>query len=177
MPSEFFESFENSSPSDIIQSPLLPILKASQFFALSETELNRVKEIVESLATNDSDSEFFDILSSLEIAGIVAAISRDKVLADKIAEVIIGFHATDAQPNQIPHLIGVLLQTAGAYEEYDQWFDWLDKFLTLFGTRLRHLPCGPLQTFIQNLDEIGIVLSIDSWFQIRARNRATAGEG
>ena len=176
VPSEFFESFEKSSPSDIKQSPLLPILKASQFFALSETELNRVKEIVESLATNDSDSDFFDILNSLEIAGIVAAISRDKVLADKIAEVIIEFHATAAQPNQIPHLIGVLLQTAGAYEEYDQWFDWLDKYLTLFGTRLRHQSCGPLQTFIQNLDEIGIVLSIDSWFQMRARNRASAGE-
>ncbi len=177
VPSEFFESFENSSPSDIRQPTLLPILKASQFFALSDTERNRVMKIVESLATNDSDSDFFDTLNSLEIAGIVAAISRDKVLADKVAEVIVRFHSTDAQPNQIPHLIGVLLQTAGAYEEYDQWFDWLDKYLTLFGTRLSPTLQSreSLQTFIENLDEIGVVLPIDSWFQMRARMRASAG--
>ncbi len=175
VPSEFFESFQNTSPSDIKLSSLLPILKASQFFALSETELCHVKEVVESLATNDSYSDSLDTLKDLEFAGIVAAISRDMVLADRIAEVIIGLYATNVQPDQIPHLIGVLLQTASAYEEYDQWFNWLDKYLTLFGTRLRHLPRGPLQTFIQNLDEIGIVLSIDSWFQMRARIRASAG--
>ena len=176
VPSEFFESFENSSPSNIKQSTLLPILKASQFFALSETELKHVEEVIESLAEYASSSDS-STLENLELGGIIAAISRDKVLADRIAEVIIGLYATSAQPNQIPHLIGVFLQTASAYEEYGQWFNWLDKYLTLFGTRLRRLPREPLQSFIQNLDEIGIVLSIDSWFQMRARIRASAGEG
>ena len=176
VPSEFFESFENSSPSDIKQSTLLPILKASQFFALSETELKHVEEVIESLAEYASNSDS-STLESLELGGIIAATSRDKVLADRIAEVIIGLYATNAQPVQIPHLIGVFLQTASAYEEYGQWFNWLDKYLTLFGTRLRRLPREPLQSFIQNLDEIGIVLSIDSWFQMRARTRASSGEG
>ena len=131
VPSEFFESFENSSPSDIKQSTLLPILKASQFFALSETELKHVEEVIESLAEYASSSDS-STLENLELGGIIAAISRDKVLADRIAEVIIGLYATSAQPNQIPHLIGVILQTASAYEEYGQWFNWLDKYLTLF---------------------------------------------
>ncbi len=177
VPPEFFEYVENSATDDVNQSTILPILSASQYFTLREIDLNRAKSALESLATSYSNSSSLSTLKSLEYLGIIAAINRDRVLADRIGEVIVGLYATNVQPNQMPSLIGFLLQTAAAYEEYDHWFNWLDKNLTLFGTRLKREKGETLREFIEILDEIASVLPVDSWFQIRARIRASAGEG
>ena len=159
------------------ESPeLFPTLAmAAQFFALGEPELELAREAVERMAEDDCDADLRDNLTCLELASIVAAANRDETLADGIADAVVRVVPGISNEEEIQIVLRIVLQAAAAYELQDVWFKWLEERLASIAAGLPSPPNEALQTFLGHLGEIQIVLSVDSWFHIRAKSMALAG--
>ena len=134
----------------------------SQFFALGQPELDRAREAVKTLKENNAPSELPASLRLLESASLVAAANRNAPLADGVVDAVIRIAPRISTEGEIQRILRIMLQAAAAYEEHDAWFKWLEEGLASIATRLPPPPNKSLQIFLDHLNEIERILSIDS---------------
>ena len=111
----------------------------------------------------------------LRLASIVAAVNRDAVLADGIADAVVRFASKRSEGKDVPIILWIMLQAAATHEAHDEWFKWLEGRLASIAIHLPPPPNECLQMFRDHLDEIEKVLPINSWFHLRAKSIASAG--
>ena len=156
-------------------SALQQLVTVSQLFALGEPILERSRDAVKTIGENAGDTDRQENLKCLELASVVAAATRDAMLADRIADAVIGLVPKISEVEEIATILQITLQGAAAYEAHDAWFNWLEERLTSIATNLPPPPNESLNVFLGHLGEIGLILPIESWFHIRARSVALAG--
>ena len=147
----------------------------SQFYVLDTLELEHARESVKTLVSNIQDDDKEDVFMCLQLASIVAATSRDTVLADEILNVLINITPTISKDELLTILL-MMLRTAGAHQTQHAWFEWLENGLSNIVTRL----AGSAHTnklvpeLILFLEQIEMVFPVESWFHIRARSMISA---
>ena len=167
-PSESIPQQVCGEPEEIGQLYLLTTL--SQRFAISKSELDRARNTIRGLSHEVNESN----LKCLEWACIIASANRDAVMADDIADAAVRM-ASQVPEENIYKLIQVILQAAAAHEAHDTWFKWIEERLVSIANHLPGPPDKSLNVFQGHLDEIGRVLPIDSWFQVRPSSIASSG--
>ncbi len=171
IPQELSEKLEEADVHDPETCPLQPLVTVSQLFAVGEPELDHARKTVRELSHEVSESN----LKCLASASIVAAANRDTILADDIADAAVRMAPQVTQGEEIHKLFQFILQAVAAHEAHDTWFQWIEERLTYIAIHLPSPPNNCLKVFQDHLDEIGKVLPIDSWFQVRARSIASSG--
>ena len=146
----------------------------SQFFALGEPELDRVREAVETIGETNASTELPENLRLLESASIVAAANRSASLADEIVDALVRI-VPRLSTEEISRSLQIMLQAAAVHEAHEAWFTWLEEGLARIATHLPSPPDKSLQAFLVHLGGIERVLPLDSWFHLRARAIALAG--
>ena len=154
---------------------LQQLVTVSQLFALGESTLERAREVVKTIGENTGDTDQEENLKCLELASVVAAATRDAMLADRIADAVIRLVPKISKVEEIATILQITLQAAAAFEAHDAWFNWLEERFTSIATNLPPPPNESLDVFLGHLGEIGLILPIESWFHIRARSVALAG--
>ena len=172
MPKKFIEYFNNSQQNQVQTLPLLSLMKASQFFAISKSDLEYARNTVKSMTGDIDDIDPLNILLNLELASIIAATNRDVKLANNIADVVNCVCTKACQDGWISRILRVLIQSAAANETHDSWFSWLEDRLATIATRLPTSPIESMQIFLDHLNELEKVLPIESWFHSRAKSIA-----
>lgn len=149
--------------------PWQAFVTLSQTHELNATQLTTFQTAVRRLQTERSDMELSDLLRYADYSGIVAAASRDSRLADAVADLIARIAGVANEPSHVAQLTGYLLQAAGAHGGPKAWSEWLDKRLVQVAKQLPPPPSESSRVFVDLLDELAVVLPVDSWVQLRAR--------
>ena len=156
-------------------SALQHLVTVSQLFALEKPTVERAQDVVKAVGKNTGDPDQQENLKCLESASVVAAATRDASLADGIADAVIAIAPRLAKAEEIAMVLQITLQAAAAYETHEAWVKWLDQRLESIATNLPSLPKDALWVFLGQLGELGSILPIESWVQIRARSVALTG--
>ena len=172
---ELSEGLGNAWAEGSTLSALHQLVTVSQLFALDEPMLERARDAVKTIAENPGDTDRQENLECLESASVVAAATRDEMLADIIASAVIGMVTKVSDVKEIATILQITLQAAAAYEAHDAWVEWLEERLTSLATNLPPRPSESLNVFLGHLGDIGSILPIEFWFHIRARSIALAG--
>ncbi len=159
------------SERDILQQ----LVTVSQMAALDDPMLERAREAVKAMVKKLDDTSREENLKCLELASIVAAATRDAVLADSIADVVIGMVPTISNMEEIGVVLQLTLRAAAANEEHDTWFNWLEDRLTRIANSLPPPPNESQKVFLVHLGELSSILPVESWFHTRARSLAMSG--
>lgn len=149
--------------------PWQAFVTLSQTHELNATQLATFQTAVRRLLTECSDMELSDLLRYADYSGIVAAASRDSRLADAVADLIARIAGVANEPSHVAQLTGYLLQAAGAHGDPKAWSEWLDKRLVQVAEQLPPPPSESSRVFVDLLDELAVVLPVDSWVHLRAR--------
>ena len=149
--------------------PWQAFVTLSQTHELNATQLATFQTAVRRLLTECSDMELSDLLRYADYSGIVAAASRDSRLADAVADLIARIAGVANEPSHVAQLTGYLLQAAGAHSDPKAWSEWLDKRLVQVAEQLPPPPSESSRVFVDLLDELAVVLPVDSWVHLRAR--------
>ena len=171
IPQNVSQELEEAGARDEQMLPLQPLVTVSQLFAAGEPELERARNTVKALSHEVNESN----LKCLASASIVAAANRDTILADDIADSAVRMAPQVTEGEEIHKLFQAMFQAAAAYQAHDIWFKWLEDRLMNIAIHLPGPPNKCLKVFQDYLDEIGKVLPIDSWFQVRASSIAYSG--
>ncbi len=155
--------------------PVQPLVTASQFFALGKPDLGRVLQAVKTVAENNASTTSHENLMLLGLASIVAAVNRDAVLADGIADAVVRVASKISEGKDVPIILWIMFQATATHEAHDEWFKWLEGRLASIAIHLPPPPNECLQMFRNHLDEIEKVLPIKSWFHLLAKSIASAG--
>jgi len=153
-------------------APFKSLVIASQLFSLGPSELEQVgKEIKPIAPSNDGTWNVRAILERLELAGLVAAASRDTQLADAIADAAVKISEGISEA-EVRAILVIILQAGAAHYEQEAWFKWLEEKLAGIAGRL---PQKSLVVFLRHIGELETVLPATSWFHLRAKATALAG--
>ena len=171
IPQHISEELEEASVDDSETGRLQTLGIVSQLFSASKPELDRARNTVRGLSHEVNESN----LECLASASIVAAANRDAILADDIADTAVRMAPQVSEEEEIHKLFKAVLYAAAAHEAHDTWFKWLEERLVNIAIHLPGPPNKCLNVFQDHLNEIGKVLPIDSWFQVRASSIASSG--
>ena len=149
--------------------PWQAFVTLSQTHELNATQLATIQTAVRRLLTECSDMELSDLLRYADYSGTVAAASRDSTLADAVADLIARIAGVADEPSYVAQLTGYLLQAAGAHGDPKAWSEWLDRRLVQVAEQLPPPPSESSRVFVDLLDELAVVLPVDSWVHLRAR--------
>ena len=155
--------------------PVRALVTVSQLFAVGKPELERTLQAVQKIAVNNASTASHENVMLLRLASIVAAVNRDAVLADGIADAVVRVASKISEGKDVPIILWIMLQAAATHEAHDEWFKWLEGRLASIAIHLPPPPNECLQMFRDHLDEIENVLPIKSWFHLRAKSIAAAG--
>ncbi|MCY4426046.1 MAG: hypothetical protein OXC05_03310 [Halieaceae bacterium] len=156
--------------------PWAMLVTVSQLYVLSEKELDRARQNIMGIVGEGQGISLQVENMDLELASIVAAASRDTILADSLGRVAVNMARMASKEKEIQKIFQIILQAAAAYEKRVEWFHWLEEKLAQIATCLPQGQNNVLSLFLGCLDEIQVILPADSWFHIRARCIALAGE-
>ena len=172
---EFTQNLERTRTEATTRIFLESLAIASQIFILSESELDFAREAVRTLAEKiRADAEMQENLECLQMVSVIAAASRDTALADEVLDVLVSVVPSVSSREQITTILLIVLQTAGVHEMHEPWFDWLEERLARIATQLTLPPHRLLEIFLCQLDEMQVILPMESWFHIRAKCIALA---
>ena len=171
IPKQVSEEIEEASVKDTATSLLQRLVTISQLFALGDSELDCARNTVSGISHEVNESN----LESLWSASIVAAANRDAILADNIADAVVRMVPQVIEAEEVHKLVHIMLQAAAAHKAHDTWFEWLEEKLMDVATQFPSPPNECLEIFQEQLDEIAMVLPIDSWFYLRADSIASSG--
>ena len=175
VPQEVTEQLKDASTDSAELSPMPLLVTASQLFALGSPELDFILQSVRKIAENNAPTELRENLKLLELAGIVAAATREPRLANGIAEAVVRVASRTSEEEDIELIFRIMLRAAAAYEAHDVWCKWLEESLASIATHLPPPPNQCLRMFLDRLDELERVSPIESWFHVRAKSQAMAG--
>ena len=171
VPQSVLQGLEEASTNDTETSDLLHLATISQTYALGEPELARARNTVFGLSHDLNESN----LECLASASVVAAANRDAMLADNIADAAARMAPEVSEGEEFHKLFHVVLQAAAAHEAHDTWFKWLEERLSNIAGLLPSPPNKCLEAFQDQLQEISVVLPVESWFHLRASSTASSG--
>ena len=121
------------------------------------------------------EGDLEDDLSYLNAASIIASGTREQLLSDAIVEAMLKLAPKITSDDDMFVFLQILLQTAGAFEVEDTWYEWLGKRLSELSLQLPAPPSKALQVLVRHLDSIGTILPIDRSFVRHARSIASSG--
>ena len=173
IPSEHSDLLEKAWAEN--NQPWAMLVTVSQLYVLSEKELDRARQNIIGIVGEGQGISLQVENMDLELASIVAAASRDTILADSLGRVAVNMARMASKEKEIQKIFQIILQAAAAYEKRDEWFHWLEEKLAQIATCLPQGQNNVLSLFLGCLDEIQVILPADSWFHIRARCIALAG--
>ena len=171
IPQHVSEELEEAGTRDSETCPLQPLVTVSQLFTAGKPELDHARNTVRGLSQEVNESN----MECLASASVVAAANRDVILADDIADAAVRMAPQVSEGEEVHKLFQVMLQAAAAHETHSIWFKWLEERLMSIAINLPSPPTKCLEVFQDHLEEIGKVLPIDSWFQMRAGSIASSG--
>ena len=177
IPEQVAERLNAARTDSGIESQFQQLVTASQLFALGKPELEYTLQIVRAMAEGNSDNDPRENLRLLNLASIIAVANRDTMLADGIAEIVVGTASRVARGGDAQLILQIMLQCAAAYDRHDAWFGWLEARLASVAVHLPSTPNECLQVFRDHLYSLGAILPIGSWFHIRAVSIASSGAG
>ncbi len=145
----------------------------SHIYRMPQATLNGVRNAVKALGPTFGKEEFMRLAS----ASIVAAANRDVQMADDIAQAVANMASQVSESSDIGRIIEVVLRTAAAHEDSDDWSTFLEDTLARLAFALPARPSDCLEVFRHQLCLMGNVLPVDSWAQVRAILIASSGLG
>ena len=172
---EFSQDLKRIRAESTAQIFLESLTMASQLFILGESELHFAREVVKTMADKTrADGEIQKNLECLQMFSFIAAASRDTILADEVLDVLVSVIPGISSREQIPTILLIVLQAAGAHEMHESWFNWLEERLARIATQLTLSQHMLSETFLRQLNEIEVILPMESWFHLRAKCVALA---
>lgn len=149
--------------------PWQAFVMLSQTHELSANQLATFQTTVRRLLTAGGDLEPSALLRYADYSSIVASASRSRTLADAVADFVVRIASVVNEPSHVAQLIACLLQTAGVHGDSTAWSEWLDTRLVQVAEQLPPPPSESSRVFVDLLDELAVVLPVDSWVHLRAR--------
>ena len=147
----------------------------SHSFRLDRFGLERVFRAIRQVSRKPSTADMDTALESLRCFAVVAAVCRNQQLAEAIADAVSEIVSQNVQPQQIPAVVAITLHAGAAIEDHDRWFTWIEDRLTRIARELPSEPEGTIVQFVSQLELIGMMLPVSSWFHLRAKGIALAG--
>ena len=147
----------------------------SQSFQLEQFSLDRVLRAIREVSRNSTTADVGTRLESFRYFAVVAGACRNQLLAEAIADAVSEIVSKNVQSHQIPPIIAIIVHAGAAIEDHDQWFTWIEDRLTRIARELPSGPEGTLVAFLSQLELIGMMLPVSSWFHLRAKGVALAG--
>ena len=175
IPSEISKLLIAESPSDAERLEFRQFAAVSQFFALGDSELEFVRNAVKKIAEDGSAGDLESDLSHLNAASIIALGRRDELLSDAIMGALLAIAPRVTSDDQMFVFLQISLQTAGAFEVEETWYEWLGKRFSELALQLPAPPSKALHVLVRHLDSIGTNLPIDRSFVRHARSTASSG--
>lgn len=175
LPEELSKNLGKSRDDDSDAFVLQSLVAVSRYFSLGEIELEYAREIVKSIAERIEDGDLGEHLSGLELASFIASVSQDMALRDQIVQAIVSTCSRISEEEHIQTVVRIVLQTSVECESQEHWFDWIEQTLADIATRLPSDRKQPLQSLLDCLNEMGVVLPANLWFHLRARSITLAG--
>ncbi len=172
IPGDLRVNIEESWSQGDVMSALQRIANASQCYRMSEEELGRVRRTIGEVTKGAIDEG----LGQLSCASIIAVTNRDRVLADHVGEAVV-MMAPDISETQVHGVFQIVLRTAAAHMDEDEWRDWLEGTFSKLARRLPGPPSRCLEVLRNDLSLIGSSLPMDLWFQVRPMLVASSGMG
>lgn len=175
LPAELAEELRKSKP-DLADPTAWQLAgNCCHIYQLGEAELAPLREAVTKKRNSIEAGQTANVLWSLEVASAIAKCTRDTTLADAVAERLVEIAAVMSDDKDVYMTVQICLQAAAANEDQAAWMAWLDEKLAKIAGAIPGPPNRCLGTFIEQLDAIGSILTIDSWFHRRARSIAASG--
>ena len=169
VPPELSDVWLACTDADAQDFPWQAFVMLSQTHELNAAQLATFRTAVGRLLTAGGDLDPSALLRYADYSSIVASASRSKILADAVADFVARLASVVNEPSQVAQLIACLLQTAGVYGDSTAWSEWLDKRLVQVAEQLPPPPSELSRVFVDLLDELAVVLPVDSWVHLRAR--------
>ena len=152
--------------------PLLAFM--SETGAMERADRERARTLVRE-ALSRAAGDVAKCLATLYSAGAIAAASRDKRLADELAESLIGVSRELRDAKHVHEIVRVLLLGAAAHEEESEWWIWLEKRLRELADNLPGPPSDALRVFVDVCHGLEVAVPAAKWFHVSARAAASAG--
>jgi len=155
-------------------NPLPYLATLSQLFSLDEKKLDIARVAIERSCEGIQEEGAEGVLQKLELASTVAAANRSTSLSAAIGDALVRVSPFVSE-REVAGFGPILLQAAAAFEDEQEWFEWLDDRLVEVVAELPSHPRPALRTLLGHLEEIEIVLPTNRWFHSRARLGALVG--
>ena len=107
--------------------------------------------------------------ADLVYASQMASACRDSLLADEIADSVVGLAPSINEPWHVSAMTGALVQCAAAHGDESAWAKWLGVRLARVAERFPPVPSTASLMFRDCLDDLGHVLPVAEWTHLRAR--------
>jgi hypothetical protein len=161
---------------DLANNPVAPILSTlayfSQHFDLGEELLTRMREAIARIAFVSEKTGLDECIGRLIDVGFVAGAQRNVELASAIASTVIAMSHRARSDSDAVRILRALLIASTAFQNEDEWAEWLEKQLAEVAT---HLPAGePSRAFLEHLQELKKVLKLNLGIHVRAEALVSA---
>lgn len=173
LPEDITAEIQDDYEKDLSRFPWPRLSVISQFFMLGETELEYVRQAIEAVQISKDTSSQDENLANLAYASVIATISRHTALADLIAEKIIGLAECGLKDEQIAMVLMIIMRTSTAFTDDAEWYNWIEERLARIANCL---PAGhSAQVFLDNCEEMDMILPVNQSVHLRASVLASAG--
>jgi hypothetical protein len=160
----------------LIANPATPVLSLlahlSQHFDLGDALLVRIRGAITQIALVSAETSLEARIGRLTDTALIACAQRDVELASAIASTVVATAHSARVASDTRLIFHILLLASAAWQNEDEWAEWLERELT--ETALR-LPMGePSEAFFAYLQELKIVLKLELGIHVRAEALASA---
>lgn len=161
---------------ELANNPIAPVLSTlaylSQYFDLGAELLARIREMIGRINFASEEIALDERIGRLIDAGLVACAQRDEELASAIASTVVALAHRAHSGSDTGKILQALLIAGAAFHHEDAWAEWLERQLTEAAIRL---PVGePSKVFLEHLQELKKVLSLNLGIHVRAEALASA---
>ena len=173
LPEEITAEIQDAYEKDSSKFPWPRVSFISQFFVLGKTELEYARQAIEAVQISEDTSSQDDNLANLAYASVIATISRHTALADLIADKIVRLAECGLEDEQIAMALMIIMRTSTTFTDDAEWYDWIEDRLARIANCL---PAGhSAQFFLDNCEEMDMVLPLNQSVHLRASVSASAG--
>ena len=147
----------------------------SQFLKLGDQLLELAREQVRCIEGPEDHEGWRSSFQALEAAAAVAAASRDRPLAEEIAQRVRTLASRASDASDFHQVVRTLLHAAAAIADHGEWSAWLEQSLQDLARSLPSHPSNSLKHFRRELDGLSVVLPIDLLPYASARSESLVG--
>ncbi len=159
-----------------LDNKLNVLMALSQIYRLENAELILAEQAIEEVGEKHSEIELSEILMKMNHASVIAVACGSVKIANLIASVLVNsIHRVSGE--ELYSMIFLVLRTAGAFRNHDDWFNWLRDTFEIISEKIPQSQNNELlNLFLEHLDAMEAALPIDSWFHLRAKAKVLAAQ-